>query len=109
MREFKGTRLLPVTVFSETLGMLERWPNAEAAFVASVRERFFVLVQLVDDDLIRIEELVKQYGDFPLGGVDASIIAIAERLHIDTVTTIDHRHFRAVVPHHVAALTLVPA
>ena len=75
--------------------------------MASVRERLFELVQLVDDDLIRIAELVKQYADFPLGGVDASIVGIAERLHIDTVATIDHRHFRAVFPHHAAALMLV--
>ena len=62
----------------------------------------------IPDDWPRIAELVDQYGDFPLGGADASIVALAERLDIETVVTLDDRHFRAVRPRHRTAFRLLP-
>jgi predicted nucleic acid-binding protein len=60
------------------------------------------------DDWPRIADLVDQYGDFPLGGADASVIALTERLDIETIVTLDDRHFRAVRPRHRKAYRLVP-
>src|SRR5687768_15611810 len=37
-------------------------------------------------------ELVRQYADFPLGAVDASVIALAERMDVHQLT-LDRRHF----------------
>ena len=59
-------------------------------------------------DWLRIMELVKKYEDFPLGTVDASVVACAERLDIAAVATLDYRHFGAVRPNHVDAFDLVP-
>jgi predicted nucleic acid-binding protein len=53
-------------------------------------------------------ELVKPYADLPLGTCDAAVIALAERLHVDEVATLDLRHFTVVRPRHVTALTLLP-
>lgn len=44
----------------------------------------------------RIGELVEHYRDFPLGGVDASVAALAESLGTDLVVTLDRRHFSAL-------------
>ncbi|MGH3031727.1 MAG: hypothetical protein ACRDNE_13385 [Gaiellaceae bacterium] len=41
-------------------------------------------------------ELVERYADLPLGAVDASIIATAERLGEVNVATLDRRHFTVV-------------
>jgi predicted nucleic acid-binding protein len=60
------------------------------------------------DDLVRMAELVEQYADFPLGGTDASVIALAERLDAPVVVTLDHRHFAAVKPRHREAFELLP-
>lgn len=60
------------------------------------------------DDWPRIADLVEQYADFPLGGADASIVALAERLEIETIVTLDDRHFRAVRPRHRKAFLLLP-
>jgi predicted nucleic acid-binding protein len=60
------------------------------------------------DDWIRIADLVEQYDDFPLGGADASVVALAERLDAETIVTLDERHFRAVRPKHREAFRLVP-
>ena len=60
------------------------------------------------DDLTRMAELVEEYADFPLGGADASVVALAERLEADTIITLDRRHFAAVRPRHGEAFTLLP-
>jgi predicted nucleic acid-binding protein len=39
-----------------------------------------------------IARLVEQYGDFPLGGTDASVAVLAERLNTDIIVTPDRRH-----------------
>lgn len=52
--------------------------------------------------------LVEQYADLPLGTTDASLIAVAERLDITEIATLDRRHFTVVRPRHVEAFDLVP-
>ncbi len=60
------------------------------------------------EDWPRMAELVEHYGNFPLGGTDASVIALAERLDAPVVITLDRRHFSAVKPRHRPALDLLP-
>lgn len=59
-------------------------------------------------DWLRIAELIATYRDLPLGTVDASVVAAAERLGIAEVATLDRRHFGVVRPRHVESLTLLP-
>ncbi|CAN5198397.1 type II toxin-antitoxin system toxin ribonuclease C26 [soil metagenome] len=59
-------------------------------------------------DFSRISELVARYRDLPLGTVDASIVAAAERLGVTEVATLDRRHFSVVRPRHVERFTLLP-
>ena len=60
------------------------------------------------EDWARISELVYRYRDFPLGGTDASVIALAERLETDLIITLDRRHFATVRPRHVPAFRILP-
>jgi predicted nucleic acid-binding protein len=60
------------------------------------------------EDFQRMAELVDHYADFPLGGTDASVIALAERLDATIILTLDRRHFAAVAPHHREAFELMP-
>lgn len=60
------------------------------------------------EDFTRMAELVEQYKDFPLGGTDASVIALAERLDASTIVTLDYRHFASVKPRHRDAFELLP-
>ena len=53
-------------------------------------------------------QLVEQYADFPLGGADAGVIAVAERRSITTILTTDRRHFATVRPKHIEAFDLLP-
>jgi uncharacterized membrane protein YdfJ with MMPL/SSD domain len=60
------------------------------------------------EDLTRMAKLVNQYSSFPLGGTDASVIALAERLETSNIITLDRRHFSAIVPLHCDAFELLP-
>jgi predicted nucleic acid-binding protein len=81
-------------------------PGAEAVYVKGLAE---MDVEAPDPtDWSRIAELIEQYADFPLGGTDASVIALAERLAATTIITLDRRHFGAVRPRHVNAFSLLP-
>ena len=51
---------------------------------------------------------MSRYGDLPLGTTDATVVALAERLGVHEVATLDRRHFSVVRPRHVQALTLLP-
>jgi hypothetical protein len=103
-------RLVPATVVAETGYLLERaaGPAVEAEFLRLFSSGYLKLADLTAADLDRAAELVEQYADFPLGTTDATIVAVAERLEITTIATLDTRHFTAVRPRHVDAFTLVP-
>jgi len=59
-------------------------------------------------DLERCRELQMQYRDQMLGVVDASVLALVERLGEDKLATLDHRHFRVLRPSHAPSLRLLP-
>jgi len=60
------------------------------------------------EDFARMAELVDEYADFPLGGTDASVIALAERRDASSIVTLDRRHFAAVAPRQREAFELLP-
>jgi len=80
----------------------------EAGFLRSFKTGFLAIVSPTADDLTRAAELVEQYADLPLGATDACIVALAERLNITELATLDQRHFNVVRPRHIQAMTLIP-
>ena len=53
-------------------------------------------------------ELARTYADARLDPTDVSVIALAERLNVTQVATLDGRDCRIVRPRHCEALTLLP-
>ncbi|HUY49854.1 MAG TPA: PIN domain-containing protein [Streptosporangiaceae bacterium] len=104
------TLLVPATVVAEVGYLLAReaGPRVESLFLQSLAGGDFSPVDLTTADYSRMGELVITYGDLPLGTTHASVIAIAERLKLTEVATLDRRHFAVVRPTHVNALTLLP-
>ena len=102
--------LVPATVVAEVGYLLAReaGPRVESLFLRSLADDDFVAVELTTADYARMAELVVTYGDLPLGTTDASVVAIAERLKLTEVATLDRRHFTVVRPGHVNALKLLP-
>jgi uncharacterized protein len=102
--------LVPTLVLAEVSYLLgdRIGPHAELALARSLAAGELTVEPVLDSDWERIEELIEQYLDLPLGMVDASVVALAERLGLDTIATLDRRHFGTVKPRHVAGFTLVP-
>jgi predicted nucleic acid-binding protein len=100
--------IIPALVVAETTYLIGHrlGAAAEAAFLRSLKD--FHVEEPATDDWPVIGDLVDQYADFPLGGADASVIALAARLDTDIVVTLDRRHFSAVRPPHCEALRLIP-
>jgi uncharacterized protein len=105
-----GPLLVPALVMTEAAYLLgdRIGPHAELSLARSARDGELAVEPVLERDWERIEELTEQYLDLPLGIVDASVVALAERHGLDTIATLDHRHFGTVKPRHVGGFTLVP-
>lgn len=76
-------------------------------FLGDLAAGAFTVEPVAAADWLRIAELVARYRDLPLGTVDASVVATAERLGVSEIATVD-RHFTVVRPNHVDAFMLLP-
>lgn len=102
--------VLPATVLAEVCYWLNKHggPEVEASFLDSVADGIFALIELASEDVQRMSELVRTYSSFPLGGTDASVVAVAERLGVQEIATFDRRHFAAITPKSGGHFTLLP-
>lgn len=82
--------------------------HAEVRFLGDLASGALIVEPVAAGDWLRIAESVRQYRDLPLGTVDASVVAAAERLGVCELATFDRRHLSAVRPAHVAAFDLLP-
>lgn len=102
--------IVPDVVIPEVCYLLAKGAQApvEAAFLRSLVSGRLMVEHVNDADLLRAADLVEQYADLKLGGADASVIAVGERMGATEVATLDHRHFRVVIPRHVEHFILLP-
>ena len=66
------------------------------------------VVELAVRDWQRFVELIEAYAVLGLGIVDASMVAVAERLGLREVATMNGRDFYTVWPAHCDGFTLLP-
>jgi len=101
----RGPLVTTAMVVAEAAYLLDRQigPSGEAALYTSIIDGNLHVEALTAADWERIRDLVERYADLRLGGTDASIITIAERLGATRIATLNHRHFRVVRPAHVDA------
>lgn len=83
-------------------------PRAEANFARHLAASDWRVEPLADPDLRRTVEILDRYADARLGIVDASIVAIAERLGVRRLYTLDNRHFGSIRPAHLESFELLP-
>jgi uncharacterized protein len=105
-----GALIVPTPVIVESAWLIESrlGSSAEATFLRAVHAGELERVDLTVEDWARVIELLDAYADSPLGLVDASVVAVAERLRITRIATLDHRHFRVIRPAHAEAFDLLP-
>jgi predicted nucleic acid-binding protein len=111
LRNCRSKLVIPAPIIGEVCYILGAHCGAEveASFLESLAtDDPFTVESLRSTDHLRAAALVRKYADFPLGGSDAAVIALAERFVAIEVATLDHRHFTVVKPKHTDALILVP-
>jgi len=102
--------VLPIPVITETAYLVSRNQGVEALakFSESLAKTVFQLEVPTAEDYRRTAEILRKYNDANIDFVDALIVAIAERLKIKKILTVDRRHFGAFRPRHCAAFEIMP-
>ena len=105
-----GPLVTTALVIAETAYLIGRQLGAaaEARFFRAVADGELQIETITPAETRRIAELIETYADLGLGGTDASLIVIAERMKVSTIATLDRRHFSVVRPAHTTAFELVP-
>jgi predicted nucleic acid-binding protein len=98
---------LVITEVSYLISTRLGW-QPEVRFLGDLAAGVFTIDPVPANDWVRIAELVAKYHDLPLGTVDASVVAAAERHAVREIATLDHRHFLVVAPNHLERFTLLP-
>ncbi|HET7294953.1 MAG TPA: PIN domain-containing protein [Vicinamibacteria bacterium] len=104
----RDSLLVPVTVLPEVAYLIRErlGARAERVFVSALARGELGVQNLVPADVDRCSELLERYPE--IGFVDATVVAVAERLKLRRLATTDRRHFAAIHPAHAPAFDLVP-
>ncbi|MBE5229140.1 MAG: PIN domain-containing protein [Microcystis aeruginosa PMC 728.11] len=102
--------LLPQTVLAEVAYLVGRSAGVStvAAFLKGLSASRFHLIPLSETDVIRVSEILEEYKDSRIDFVDATVMAITERLKITLILTLDQRDFRLFRPKHCQSLEILP-
>lgn len=102
--------LMPQTVLAESAYLIGREGGIKvvSAWLKGLPKSRFTIIPITEADILRIAEILEQYCDSRIDFVDASVMAMAERLNITQILTVDQRDFRIFKPKHCTAFLLSP-
>ncbi len=88
----------------------DRWHEGSLQLLETTDEPLgkFEFVPLTAVDLRRAREVMARYADARLDFADASLVAVAERLKLVKIATVDRRDFSLVQPAHCKHFDLLP-
>jgi predicted nucleic acid-binding protein len=90
------TRYVPALVLAEVDYFLRRERRAMAALMSELKRGAFTFAPAALPLLERAMDIDKAYPKIHLGLVDASIVALAERVGVTRIATRDVKHFAVV-------------
>lgn len=110
MQSYRGRILFPVPAITEATFLISSRLGvyAMAQFLESLETFDYELVVPEIGDYLRSADILRKYNDQNIDFVDACIVAIAERLNITKILTIDRRHFSVFKPLHCDSFELLP-
>jgi predicted nucleic acid-binding protein len=102
--------VVPVTVLPEICYLLNAHlgQESERKLIASIIQGELRIESLKDEDFRRSLQLLENYQDVNIGFVDASLVAMAERMKIRRLLTTDRKHFSIIRPRHCSTFDLLP-
>jgi len=92
--------IVPSPVIPEACYMLNKkfGTSIEIKFIEEIISVNLHIEIIKFPDLVRIAEILKKYSTLDIGYVDGAIVAIAERLKINCILTLDRKHFNSLIP-----------
>lgn len=108
--EAESAPLFPDIVLPELAYLILRelgYP-ALTTFLRSVANGELVQVKSTPQDLERAAEVLEKYSDNRVDFVDCAIVAMAERLNLTKILTVDRRHFTIFRPRHCDYFEISP-
>lgn len=110
VQQIRELIIFPIPAITETVYLLRRDAGIEiaASFISSLATTSLRLEEPLPQDYQRAAALMRQYADAKLDFIDAIIVAIAERLNITRLLTLDQRDFRLIRPNHCQTFELLP-
>lgn len=102
--------LLPDVVLPELAFMIlrELGYSVLIRFLQALVRDELVIERMTGNDLARTAEILEKYADSWIDFVDCVIAAMAERLNIETILTVDRRHFQLFRPNHCSHFVILP-
>lgn len=102
--------ILPGPAVTEIAYLLQRKIGLKAAidFIESLPDSNVAIEHPVNQDYVRTGEILRKYNDVNIDFVDACIVAMAERLNITKILTVDRRHFSIFRPNHCESFEILP-
>lgn len=104
------TAILPDVVIPEIAYLILRELNIKTLveFLRAVVGGEYLVERTTETDLQRAAEILEKYDNNNIDLVDAAIVAIAERLNITKILTVDRRHFNVFRPEHCETFEILP-
>jgi len=109
-RTIRERLIVPHVVLPEAAYLIDKYLGHRAmqTFTEQMALSAWTLEPLRSGDMPRIAAILDKYHDQRLDFTDAGIVAIAERLNVRRLLTLDRRHFRVIRPRHCPAFELLP-
>lgn len=94
-RELNCPFLTTLPVITEAMYFLHIYggPAGQSALWKLILRQDLVLEHPTTGDLSRMDALMKKYADLPMAFADASLVAVAERLSMNRIFTLDSTDF----------------
>ncbi len=102
--------IIPAVVLPEVCYLIASRLGHQAMrhFLANLAASDTQIETLTLTDLERVNQILEEYADSRLDFVDAAIIAIAERIGIIRILTLDRRDFSLIRPRHCEYFEILP-
>ena len=94
--------------FTEAMYLLGFSWKAQDALWEMLEVGFFELVPVESRDSARMRELMRKYRDLPMDLADAALVAVAERMKLARIFTVDRRDFELYRPARIGRFTILP-
>jgi uncharacterized protein len=78
-----------IASITETLHLLDFNRNAQLDFLEWIYRGAVEVYPVEKNDFKRLKELAEKYRDLPMDFADCCLVHLAEKLHLDTIATID--------------------